>query len=43
MGCSGMVPFVELRGECFPCQSFSAGNGVLMLNKEDVVQADASE
>ncbi|CAL8356738.1 unnamed protein product [Lota lota] len=41
MGRNGVTPFAVLRGECFPCQSFSAGNGVVMLHKEDAVEADA--
>lgn len=43
MGRSGMVPFVELLGDCFRCQFFSTGNGVVMLNEEDAAEADARE
>lgn len=43
MGRSGTAPFAQLLGECFHCQSFSAGNGVVMLSAEDAAEADAKE
>lgn len=43
MGRSGTAPFSQLLGECFHCQSFSAGNGVVMLSTEDAAEADARD
>lgn len=43
MGRSGTAPLAQLLGECFHCQSFSAGNGVVMLSAEDAAEADAKE
>lgn len=43
MGPSGMVPFVALLEECFPCPSLSTGNGALKVTDVDLAQADARE
>lgn len=43
MGRSGTAPFSQLLGECFHFQSFSAGNGVVMLSTEDAAEADARD